>query len=441
MQRSPGPSYVDFVEIIGHALNGLSAVHTEGIVHRDLKPENIFLVAEADGSFPKILDFGISKTTDSGLLAPHTTREGLLAGTPHYMSPEQARGLKQIDHRIDIYAMGAILYEALVGRPPFDSENPGDLLIEIVKGDARPVEWLRPELGSALSDVVAKAMSREPEDRYANALEMRDALMDAAARTSMPAAAGDVATVSMRPATSRDRGAGSIPARTTPTAPLIVLDEEETVRPPSRRVGPAMQFGLSLLVAGAVGAVIAELASEMGESESPPSTPMAAPVPSSMLPAAPGATTIHISLRGVSERAEVLIDGARTVGPEIDLPRDAERLYTIEVRPERGAPWRVYHRGGDGAVYDIDLASRPARSVRNERPSQEESTAVEGEQITPPLEGVEVEQPTPPRTGARTDTETDTENADPAVSGQLEEPPTAPAPQRPAVWREFEENP
>ncbi len=169
------------VAIASQVLDGLSAAHEAGIVHRDLKPENIFLVRDRGQISPKILDFGISKFLDSDTgTAQVTTRHGHVVGTPAYMSPEQARGVRQIDQRTDIYSMGVVLYELLCGEMPFYSENPGDLMLMIMTTEAKPLVERVPDVGKAMSEVVVRAMSKRPEDRYASAQEMREAVLAAA---------------------------------------------------------------------------------------------------------------------------------------------------------------------------------------------------------------------------------------------------------------------
>lgn len=172
---------VEVVHIIAMALRGLVAVHTAGIVHRDLKPDNIFLVRDASGVYPKLLDFGISRQTDhsQGKRSAVTTQQGVLLGTPAYMSPEQARGLSDIDRRTDIYSMGVLLYEALAGQLPFDAEHVGDLMVAIISRAPRPLHELCPTLPRALCDVVMKAISRDRDARYQTADAMRVALLEA----------------------------------------------------------------------------------------------------------------------------------------------------------------------------------------------------------------------------------------------------------------------
>src|SRR5207245_11793372 len=103
-------------------LGGLEGAHRAGVVHRDLKPENVFLVARPDGTeLVKLLDFGIAKLRKDASVK--LTSTGMVLGTPMYMAPEQARGVPDIDHRVDIHAAGVILYEMLAGRPPYVGEN------------------------------------------------------------------------------------------------------------------------------------------------------------------------------------------------------------------------------------------------------------------------------------------------------------------------------
>src|SRR5688572_12658762 len=158
-------------------LEGLSAAHEAGIIHRDLKPDNIFLLTKAKGraDFVKIFDFGISKFNVLGKDFS-MTRTGSVMGTPYYMSPEQARGAKNLDARLDVYAAGVILYEAATGRVPFDGDTFNELLIKIVTEEPPAVRALVPELDAGLAEIIDRARRKNPDERFASAREFRDAL-------------------------------------------------------------------------------------------------------------------------------------------------------------------------------------------------------------------------------------------------------------------------
>src|SRR5690606_37328029 len=116
------------VPITFQICRALHAAHEHGVVHRDLKPENVFLTEKGGRTLVKVLDFGISKMKTAEAEQVRMTRTGQLVGTPLYMSPEQARGETDIDRRVDVYAMGVILYEMITGAPPFEGRNYFELL-------------------------------------------------------------------------------------------------------------------------------------------------------------------------------------------------------------------------------------------------------------------------------------------------------------------------
>ncbi len=160
--------------IILQILEGLGAAHRAGILHRDLKPENLFLVPTRTGEeFVKILDFGISKFNSNIPGAVSATMTGAILGSPVYMAPEQARGLKQIDARADLYAVGTLFYECVTGRVPFEGDNFNDLMFKIVLAPRpNPLE-LRPDLDPGLVPILLKAIAVEPADRFQSAEEFR----------------------------------------------------------------------------------------------------------------------------------------------------------------------------------------------------------------------------------------------------------------------------
>ncbi len=193
--RKEGPMSADrAIPILIQVCGALQEAHLQGIVHRDLKPENIFLSTNGGlKDFPKVLDFGLAKVTERELRPGSImlTQEGMVFGTPEFMSPEQAQG-KVLDARSDIYSLATILYEMLTGKLPFDAKSPMEYIqLHVTKPpvplDERvPGKVFPPGLGAA----IAKALEKKPEDRYASAAEFAEALKPFA-----PAAVKDLAVM------------------------------------------------------------------------------------------------------------------------------------------------------------------------------------------------------------------------------------------------------
>ena len=157
--------------IVVPLLSALAHAHGAGIIHRDLKPENIFLSIDPDGHVtPKILDFGISKLTAPGV--PAITGDGDLLGTPSYMSPEQARGSAHVDARSDVFTMGILIYEMISGENPFTNASYHSVVAAILERDPEPLRNVSP----ALWEVIRRALSKSPDDRYADARGLSEAL-------------------------------------------------------------------------------------------------------------------------------------------------------------------------------------------------------------------------------------------------------------------------
>jgi serine/threonine-protein kinase len=171
-------------QIVLQCASGLAAAHAAGVIHRDLKPDNVFLSRTGDREFVKLLDFGVAKMAGAGRL----TRAGMVFGTPHYMSPEQAAG-QNVDHRADIYALGVILYECLTGRVPFEADTYMGVLTKHMFATPEPIERWMPassRLG-ALGPIAMRCLQKDPHDRYASMAEVvaaiEQALADAAPKT------------------------------------------------------------------------------------------------------------------------------------------------------------------------------------------------------------------------------------------------------------------
>jgi serine/threonine protein kinase/TolB-like protein len=165
------------LDIASQIAGALCVAHEAGIIHRDIKPENIII--RPDG-LVKLLDFGIAKLAENHAL--HRTRgsdltiAGLVMGTLKYMSPEQARGIT-IDRRTDIYSLGAVLYEMLAGREPFQGETTSDLIAEILKSDPPPLEGPAPNIYPELQSILSKAMCKDRSARYQTIGELSQDLL------------------------------------------------------------------------------------------------------------------------------------------------------------------------------------------------------------------------------------------------------------------------
>ena len=157
---------------------GLHAAHEQGIIHRDIKPQNVLIDAKGE---VKLMDFGVARMTEA---AEAMTQAGLIVGTPHYMSPEQVQG-KALDARTDVYAMGVLLYELLVGRRPFESTSLTGILTAHIMEKPRPPIELRPDISRELNAIVLRCLEKEPTARYADA----GALLGDLDRVQMPVAA------------------------------------------------------------------------------------------------------------------------------------------------------------------------------------------------------------------------------------------------------------
>ncbi len=220
----------DAVELLLPLCDGIAAAHGEGIVHRDIKPENILIENRNGRRFPKLLDFGIAKVAEA---QAQLTIEGTLLGTPHYMSAEQAKGERDIDHRSDVWSFAAVIYELVSGETPFPAANANMMLVKIVASD--PVPWAdvnvdEPELWTLLE----RAFEKDRDKRWPSIEAFQAALIAWLAGTSGAVAAAQGSTPpSQAPAESQ-------PVQPAPTEPEPVsrLDRGKESLSPAR-VGSA----------------------------------------------------------------------------------------------------------------------------------------------------------------------------------------------------------
>ena len=218
--RDEGPlPLTRVVEIVRQVGDALNAAHAQGVVHRDLKSDNIMLVDTMAGDHAKVLDFGIAKinepegTRDTELTAPN-----LVIGTPQYMSPEQCSQNSEIDARSDIYSLGVILYEMLVGHVPFTADSPTMVMMKHLQEPVPSVLEERSDLPASIGRVIARAMAKLPVNRYQTIAELVEDLTIASGTAQfapVPAAAPPV------------------------SAPVTDADEVTVVRPREEPLPPA----------------------------------------------------------------------------------------------------------------------------------------------------------------------------------------------------------
>ena len=201
--RKDGPIPSDrAIPILIQVCGALQEAHDLGIVHRDLKPENIFLSRQGGSNdYPKVLDFGLAKVTERQMQPGSIilTQEGMVFGTPEFMSPEQAQG-KTLDARSDIYSLAVILYEVLTGKLPFSAKTPMEY---IQKHVTEPIIPLSERVADKhfpreLDEVMARALSKKPEHRFQTAAEFAEALrpFGGAAAQALPSVRSDKAAAS-----------------------------------------------------------------------------------------------------------------------------------------------------------------------------------------------------------------------------------------------------
>ncbi len=370
--------------IVRGIASALAAAHAKGIIHRDLKPDNVFLVPDPDmpsGERPKVLDFGIAKLTQSPTERASQTRAGELMGTPAYMAPEQARAAGEIDHRADLYSLGCILYELLVGQPPFVSDAVGELIALQLFGEPEPPRARVPELSEEMERIVLRLLAKDPAARFATCADLSDALSAA-----MPTLSGRLSAV--LPATSGRRPAVVIDTvaslkRPAPTAGAGVLAGPALTTPPSPgRSTPARRrrspVGLAL-AAGAVvaAAVVGYVAVRGGATARPTAPPVPAQLPGPPVPTptpAPGpapaptptpSVTLFFRLQPAS--ASVRWDGQPLPlkNGVASVPHDGQ-VHQVEVSAPDHQPATVAVTAGEPQLIQVELVGLGGR--RRDRP-------------------------------------------------------------------------
>jgi serine/threonine protein kinase len=179
--RLPLPTALEFTY---QTASAVGAAHRKSIVHRDLKPDNLFIVPDENDPAReriKVLDFGIAKLQVHAMGDSVKTRTGTLMGTPVYMSPEQAMGTKEVDHRSDIYSLGVILFEMVCGKPPFFSQGFGELVHLHLNVPPPPPRTLVPSLPLPMESLILKMLAKRPEDRFPSMASVQEAIKQVSA--------------------------------------------------------------------------------------------------------------------------------------------------------------------------------------------------------------------------------------------------------------------
>jgi serine/threonine-protein kinase len=304
---------------------GLQAAHDKGIIHRDLKPENIFVLPRDDrdgeSELIKIVDFGIAKDQKNNR---RLTMAGMVLGTPEYMSPEQATG-QPTDHRVDMYALGCILYEMLTGDVPFKGETPTKTLTQHVFDAPEPPSKRRPDLAipAALEAIVLRTLQKKADERFA---DMR-ALMSALERVESELKPAAAASATSPSAPSSPSSSPRIVAPAASQAPTVIspaaTDSTLLAAVKPRRPG-------LLVAAGALGGVLVvggTIALVRGPSHKPtsPAAAVAAQPTTTTPSASPSPSTTPTAVAPADRAAEVELV-LRTTPPGADVLRGAERL-------------------------------------------------------------------------------------------------------------------
>jgi eukaryotic-like serine/threonine-protein kinase len=237
---------IDAAELADFALqacDGVAAAHEAGIIHRDLKPENLFITQRDGRAFLKILDFGVSKFQETESVRALTS-DGALIGTPFYMPPEQLEGRGVIDARVDVYALGVILYECAARRRPFEASTLPHLAVLIHEAKPTPLAGLRPDLPAELIAAITRAMHPDPEARFPAARAFADAI---AASLPGPQAAMPGSTPSEAPTLLSDAPPPpAVPSANAPSSE-VALSRSRFELPRSRAwwlLAPLVLFGL-----------------------------------------------------------------------------------------------------------------------------------------------------------------------------------------------------
>ncbi len=252
----------DTLRLARQAANALDAAHREGIIHRDLKPDNLIAVPDSEvpgGERVKILDFGIAKLTGDDPEGATKTRTGAIMGTPYYMAPEQCAGAGgELDARVDVYALGCVIYEMLCSAPPFDGSGTGEVIAKHIYEPPPSPRAFAQDVSEATASLVVKCLAKDPGERFASMDALASALATARTGEGAEASIASVATAdTIAETVAATPGAGaSTPAENPPLRASVDAIGPATHDPATRRKSVAFIGTSALVVIAAVGALM-----------------------------------------------------------------------------------------------------------------------------------------------------------------------------------------
>ena len=359
--------------LVAQIAKGLRKAHEAGIVHRDLKPANIFLArADDDEEIAKILDFGVAKTREGG---GEGTQSGVLLGSLNYMSPEQARGIRVVDGRSDLWALAAIVFRAITGQMAIAGQATGDVIIRICSLPIPRATSIAPDLPPEVDAFFDRAMARDPDHRFQTARELADAFADLAGVPSVTATR--FGSLAPRPAIASTSGAASEGGQSATTTERIdePTEPDTTVRTDPSTVqahvkptpGPPRGFGLkSAIVTGAALAVLATVGVWAAWAKRAPIPAASAPglATGEPIPSAPSLATGEPIPSAPSLATGEPIPSASSLATGEPIP-SASSLATGEA--DRASPPAA--SGSVGAVASASAATPSTRAPRPHAPT------------------------------------------------------------------------
>jgi len=340
---------LEAAQIARNIASALKGAHAKGIVHRDLKPDNIFVVPDPDGreARVKVLDFGIAKlATPQASSERRRTLTGVLLGTPKYMAPEQAREAGTIDHRADLYSLGCILYELLVGEPPFLADGAGEIIAMQLFTEPQPPSQ-RVAVSPEMEQLVLRLLAKEPGDRPQTAHDVMDALVAIGARMSGAHNSVDSAQHLRVSAATRAQ---------LDSSPTLI---DATPPPRARAAHSRLPFVLAAIALLIAGGTTAFFLSRETVTKAPPvvTVPMKVPAPAPPLEVKPAVVETKAEIEVVAKPEPVKNKPIVKAGAKIEAKTDAKTDTKADTKPEQ----RVGPKTANDSPYETDIGDAPRK--------------------------------------------------------------------------------